>query len=273
MSTSALQQREALRQQQLLRTLWRRGDDSALALWLRESGARAEQGVAAYRSNAAAIAERSLAAAFPTLQQLLGDESFAQLARVFWLQRPPQRGDLAWFGDGLPAWIEADAQLASEPYLADVARVDWAVHAIEQAADVAQPPAGLALLGELDPSRLLLRLRPGLVLQRSPWPVATIWQAHRRDDAERFAPVREAFARGDGELALIARSDWRAQVEALDEGTFTFMSHVQRGDDLAHALENSGDAWAFDHWLQRALTQQWLQGIRPVDDEAAGGHP
>lgn len=267
------QQREALRQQQLLRTLWRRTEGGALALWLRESRERAEQGIAAYRGSAGAIAERALAAAFPTVQQLLGEASFAQLARAFWLQQPPQRGDLAWFGEGLPAWIEADAQLASEPYLADVARVDWAVHAIEQAADVAQPPLGFALLGQIDPSRLLLRLRPGLVLQRSKWPVVTIWQAHRRDDAERFAPARDAFARGDGELALIARTDWRAQVEALDEATFTFMSHLRRGDNLARALDESGDAWAFDRWLQRALTQHWLQGIEPADDESRGGHP
>ena len=115
--------------------------------WLRESGGRAGQGLAAYRGNAAAIAERALAAAFPTVQQLLGEESFAQLARVVLASAAAQCAAISrvmamrW-----PTGSVDDTQLASEPYLADVARVDWAVHAIEQAADVPGPPEGLALL-------------------------------------------------------------------------------------------------------------------------------
>jgi hypothetical protein len=262
--SSAAHQREALRQQQLLRTLWRRGSEPSLAQWLRESGERAKQGLAAYRGNAAAIAERALAAAYPTVQQLVGGESFAQLAHAVWHRFPPQRGDLAQFGAALPAWIELDPQLASEPYLADVARIDWAVHTIEHAADVEQPPAGLALLGEVEPARLRLRLRPGLALLASRFPVVTIWQAHRRDGDDRFAAVRAAFAAQAQETALIARHGWRADVEALDAPTAAFITALQRGDDLAHALEEVGAALAFDRWLQRALTNHWLQAVEPV---------
>jgi hypothetical protein len=264
MSDPVALQREALRQQQLLRTLWRRGDEPALRLWLRESPERAGHALSAYRGNAAAIAERALGAAFPTVCQLIGDESFGALARALWQRFPPQRGDLAQFGDALPAWIELDPQLASEPYLADVARVDWAVHAIEQAADVDQPPAGLALLGELDPSQLRVRLRPGLALVASKWPVVAIWQAHRRIDEDRFASVRAAFAAQAQETALIARHGWRAEVEAVDAATAAFTTALQRGAGLADALEEVGDTLAFDRWLQRALTNHWLQAIEPV---------
>jgi hypothetical protein len=264
MSDSAALQREALRQQQLLRTLWRRGDEPALRLWLRESAERAGQGLAAYRGNAAAIAERALAVAFPTVCQLIGDESFDSLARALWKRFPPQRGDLAQFGDALPAWIELDPQLASEPYLADVARVDWAVHAIEQAADVEQPPVGLGLLGELDPSHLRVRLRPGLALVASKWPVVAIWQAHRRNHEDRFVGVRAAFAAQKQETALITRDGWRAEVEAVDAPTAAFTAALQRDASLADALEKVGDALAFDQWLQRALTSHWLQAIEPV---------
>jgi hypothetical protein len=211
-------------------------------------------------------AARALAAAYPTVQQLVGDESFAQLARAVWQRFPPQRGDLAQFGAALPAWIELDPQLASEPYLADVARVDWAVHTIEQAADIEQPPAGLERLGDTDPSRLRVKLRSGLALVASRWPVATIWHAHRRDDEDRFDAVRAAFAAQAQETALIARHGWRADVEALDAPTAAFITALQRGDDLARALEEVGDALAFDRWLQRALTNQWLQAVEPVAD-------
>lgn len=261
---AAAQQREALRQQQLLRSLWRRGSEASLNLWLCESPERALHGLAAYRGNAGAVAERALAAAFPTVQQLVGEASFAQLARALWQRFPPQRGDLAQYGDALPAWIEIDPQLASEPYLADVARVDWAVHAIEQAADVEQPPAGLGLLGDTDPARLHVRLRPGLVLVASKWPVVTIWQAHRRDGADRFDPVRAALTAQARETALVARNGWRAQVDALDAPTAAFTRALQRGLDLGRALDEAGDALAFDLWLQRALTNHWLQAIEPA---------
>ncbi|MBI3368911.1 MAG: putative DNA-binding domain-containing protein, partial [Burkholderiales bacterium] len=75
---------EAQRQRLLLRALWQRGDadgDASLRAWLRESPQRAAQGLAAYRTNGGALAERALGAAFPTVLQLVGEDSFALLAR------------------------------------------------------------------------------------------------------------------------------------------------------------------------------------------------
>jgi hypothetical protein len=260
-----------VRQQQLLRTLWRLGAEASLALGLRESGVRAQQGLDAYRGNAAAIAERTLAAAFPTVQQLIGEPSFAQMARLFWLCQPPHCGDLARYGDGLPDWITNDAQLASEPYLSDVARVDWAVHAIEHAADVPAPPEGLSLLAQLDPSQLSLRLRPGLAVVVSRWPVVTIWQAHRSDDADRFAPVRQAFTNQVAETALVMRPLWRASVCAIDDATARFMAASQDRAALAAALDAGGEAFQFEPWLHDAVRQQWLQAVEPVADTSSGG--
>ena len=264
-------QREALRQQQLLRTLWRRGADSALHGWLREAGARAEQGLAAYRGNAAAIVERALAAAFPTVQQLVGEDSFAQLARALWQRHPPRCGDLARYGDALPAWIADDRQLASEPYLVDVARVDWAVHAIEHAADLAAPPAGLSLLAEREPSQLTLRLRPGLTVVASRFPVVTIWRAHRRHDADRFAPVRQAFAEQRAETALIARPQWRGAVSAIDAASARFMSALVDGADVARALDAAGESFQFESWLHDAVRHEWLQAVESARRTPAGG--
>jgi len=271
MNAADAAQRERLRQQQLLRALWQRAGDGSLVGWLREPPARAAQGLSAYRGNAAAIAERALSAAFPTVQQLIGEESFAQLARVFWHRQPPHRGDLARYGDGLAEWISHDRQLASEPYLADVARVDWAVHVIEHAADVAAAPTGLSLLADDEPSQLTLRLRPSLAIVQSRFPVVTIWQAHRRDDADRFATVREAFANHVAETALIARPQWQAAVSAIDDATACFMRTLREGADLARALDAAGASFQFEPWLHDAVQEQWLQAVEPAVDSSTGG--
>lgn len=181
-------QRELLRQQSLLRALNGAGR-AALQGWAvpalrrrpaldRDRDLHLERGLQAYRANAAASAERALAARYPTVQMLLGDASFALLARHLWQLEPPRRGDLAMWGHGLPAFVAASAQLADTPYLADVARLDAAVHAAEQAADAAPDLASLALLAPHDAADVALQLAPGSTAVVSAHPLVAIWQAH-----------------------------------------------------------------------------------------------
>ena len=257
--------REAQRQQALLRALWREMSVATLAPWLHDA-ARLEAGLAAYRANAAAHAERALAAAFPTLQQLLGEASFAALARAHWQADPPLRGDLAQWGAGLPAFIADAAPLADDtPYLADMARLDWAVHQAEQAADTDAGQAtdtqagpavpGLPLLAAIDPQRLRLRLQAGTALLASAHPIATIWLAHHgeRDGDDAFAPARAALAARQAESALVQRRGWRATVRAIAPAEARFTQALLHGEPLHAALQSGGADFDFETWLIAAL--------------------
>ncbi len=265
-------EREAQRQQLLLSALWREAPVEALNAWLASPRASdATQGLAAYRGNAAAIAERALAGAYPTVAALVGEETFNHLARDIWQQQPPACGDLGEWGAALPAFIAEQASLASEPYLEDSARLDWLVHAASRAADepTATPP--LERLGEYPPDALQLRLRAGCALLASAWPVAAIWQAHQghpaqqpphaNPDGERFAAVRSAFAAGAHEAAFVWRDGFAVRVEPLDGATAAFVGAVLQGQTLAAALDAAGEHFAFDRWLVQALQQRWLVGI------------
>jgi hypothetical protein len=253
-------EREALRQRMMLRALLGDARPGVVAGWMRD-GARFERGLQAYRANAGALAERALAAAFPTLLQLLGEESFAALARAFWRRQPPSCGDIAEWGGALPAFIEADAQLADEPYLGDVARLEWAVHQAERAADGAAAPEGLALMAEQDPAELFLRLQPGTAVLGSAHPIVTIWQAHRSDAPDRFAAVREAFAAGWGEAAWVGRRDWKVEVRRLDEAGARFTAALLAGRPLGAALALAGERFEFEPWLIDALQRQAIAAI------------
>lgn len=259
--------REALRQQTLLRAL--RSDAGRVVLegWLHHDGA-AGRGLAAYRANAGAAAERALGSAFPTVRQLMGEPDFAALARAHWHAAPPHEGDLGRFGAGLPAFIAASASLAEEPYLVDVARLDWAVHEAERAADAPDAAAGLALLAEADPLRLRLCLRPGTTLVDSAHPVSDIWWAHRSDAPDRFDAVRAAFAAGRADHALVRREGWRAVVETLAGADAAFTRAVLDGVPLAAALHRAGAGFRFETWLVRALRDAWLVDVLPLTDAA-----
>lgn len=257
---TAAWQHEALRQQLLLQALRPGAQPAELAAWLRDAPPAA-RGLKLYRANAGALAERALAAAFPTLVQLLGEESFAALARAFWVACPPERGDIACWGAALPGFIAADRQLAAEPYLADCARLDWAVHFCEQAADGGRAVDGLQRLAEAEPALLVLRPAAGLSLLHSPHPVASIWLAHRSQEAGRFDTVRDAVAAGRGEAALVWRDGYRARVAAVSEAEARWVQALLDRCSLAAALDRAGDGFAFDAWLAQALQHSWLQAV------------
>lgn len=255
--------REALRQQMMLRSLAEQpGAGLALQGWTRARGDGFSTGLNTYRANATALAERALGAAYPTIAQLVGDIAFAAMARDLWRQSPPQRGDVGEWGAGLAGFIELQASLAEEPYLADSARLDWAVHQAARAADTYPAEiTGLERLAGADPSRVTLSLAPGTVVQSSAWPIAAIWQAHQRHDAQRFDAVRQAFADQTRQHALVVREGLAVAVHALADADATFTRALLTGQHLAHALDAAGDHFAFDQWLIRALQARWLRSF------------
>jgi hypothetical protein len=259
--------RELLRQRQLLRVLWRDADSGVLQGHARAPGRHAlRDGVMAYRGNAGAVAERALAGAFPTVAELVGDESFGALARDFWSQQPPQRGDLGEWGAALPDFIAASPQLADEAYLADVARLEWLAHCATRAADGPPATPALGALATTDPARLRLALAPSALLT-SHWPVVAIWLAHRRpsDDPERFAGVRAAFEAHRGEHAFVWREGLAVRVAALADADARFVRALLASAPLAAALDAAGTDFAFDRWLGQALARRQLAAVLTLE--------
>jgi hypothetical protein len=270
-------EKEALRQQMLLRALLGDARPGVVQGWLQLR--RVQRGLAAYQAHAGALAERALAAAFPVLQQLLGEDSFAKMARHFWREQPPTDGDLACWGAGLPVFLAAVPTLADEPYLPDMARLEWAWHRVQSAADapvnapveapddVAHPgPAGLALLGTHEPEHLQLALPPGSAVLFSAWPVFSLWQAHRSTAEDRFDAVRLALAQGRGEQGLVTRQGWVPQVQALPAAEARFTAALLAGRSLAQALDEAApiageSPFDFGAWLLAALQQQRLLAV------------
>lgn len=250
--------REHQRQQALLQALWRREAAPTLGPWLQAPDEPLTQrGLQAYRANAGAVAERALAAAFPAVQALIGDEAFAALARACWRTAPPARGDMGWFGEALPRFID-DGPLPEAPYLADVARLEWALSRAESAADAEALPQSFGLLGEHDPATLRFVPAPGLVLLRSPHPVVTIRRAALDGD---LSPAREALQDGLGEQALVWRKGWKAEVLAVGADDAAWIEALVAGASIGAALDAASAGFAFEPWLMQALAQQWVLGV------------
>jgi hypothetical protein len=258
-------QAEAERQRALVAAILApRGDIATQAanLPVHETGERAARGLAAYRANAEALAERALGAAFPSIRAMLGDEDFAHLAAELWRARPPRHGDVGEWGDDLAEWIETRPGLSSWPYLADCARLDLAVHRNERAADADFDAGSLPLLADAEPSALRLELMPGTALVVSRWPIATIHRAHRSGLDADFTAARDAIAHERGERALVCRNGWRADVIELDAIGARWIGQLLDGVPLASAFDAmAATGFDFAAWLAQAIRSRWLKGV------------
>lgn len=252
----------AAQQQALLDALFNWPADSAaknIAEYATDMGAR---GLKAYKANAHALAERSLLAAYPVLAQLLGEESFPALARAFWHAHPPLRGDVAQWGAGLADFVRPSAQLADDPYLADVASVEWALHLCASAANQTSDTASLTLLMQHEPDELHLRLAPGCAVVPSAWPVASIVTAHLNGSPSLQEAGRRLQA-GVAEAAVVWRADLQPRMREALAGEVAFVPALLSGQALGAALD-AAPALDFNAWLPLAVQTRLLLGVRAV---------
>lgn len=239
-------------QQSLLAALWAPTHDEALDQLAAPGVAHRHfmwRGIAAYRSHAAAQAVRSLGAAYPVVEHLVGQENFEALSRLLWRERPPQGGDLAQWGAALAAQIEDLPELVADlPFLADVARVEWALHSMATLGDAQAEPASFTLLAHEDPANLWLDLAPGTACFSSAWPVVTLIEAQRSASSR---PGRS------GETARVWRCGWRPRLCKAQPGEPTFLRAVQEGKSLGAAL-GSAPGFDFSAWLAPAVREGLL---------------
>jgi hypothetical protein len=228
------------------------------------------RGLGAYRVHARASAARALGNTFPTVLAMLGDDNFQALAQSYLMQHPQTQGDLGAWGQDLAAFIDAQADLQAWPYLADCARLDFAVHQCERAADAEFDAVSMVRLADTDPAQLRLEFMPGTALIVSDGPLRLIHQAHALPEGEPrealFAQVREVVAHPQTSAVLVSREGWRAVVSSLAAHEVGWTQHLMAGHSLGSALAQIDAAFDFNTWLTEAVTAGRLKGIQLLRD-------
>jgi len=217
-------------------------------------------GLRAYQLNAQATAQRVLASAYPTIAAQLGADTLDTLAVLLWRDQPPISGDLGEWGAHLPALLATHPDLQAWPWLADSARLDWACHVCERAADVDLDADSLQRLGDTDPQHLHLQLSPCVQVVASGWPIGSLWEAHQLPSAQQEQAAAQALALGQPETVVVWRQPWQVQVRALPATHDSWMRQLQvdSSTSLAALLDQADASFGFTAWLSEALTQGWL---------------
>lgn len=218
-------------QGRMRRTLLDGGSDRELLALLDDPQEQRERRLAVYRNNVRHALSSVLEAAFPVVRQLIGAECFTATALAFIAERPPRRPALYEFGEDLPAFLADFPPLAELPWLADVARLEWARNEALFAAD-REPLTSvrLAAVPVDDLPGLRLMLHPSARWLESPWPIHAIWAAHQPDGG----PL-EAVDLTQGETVLAWRRIGTVRQRPLAAGEFALLAALAAGQALAVA--------------------------------------
>ncbi|MDP2817479.1 MAG: DNA-binding domain-containing protein [Polaromonas sp.] len=228
-----------------------------------DSQKRIDRGLQAYRSNGHALAQRVLAAAYPVVAALIGAESFDGLSRHFWQSVPPARGDMAQWGEAFAGFIESLVDLAcEEPYLGDVARVEWALHVAATEADGRGDRGSLGLLQSADPAALTLALCPGARAVPSVFPVVSIVLAHAGETLS-LQHAGERLRERVAETALVWRQGLKPALRQAQSGEAAFIDALLQGRSLAGAL-SAAPGFDLTPWLAPAVHTGLLLGARAL---------
>lgn len=200
-----------------------------------------------YRNNVYSGLIGVIEARFPAVQRLVGDEFFKAMARVFVDEAPPTSPVLLEYGRAFPEFVTCFAPLADEPYLADVARLEWRLHEARNAADgVVLGAEGLAAF-EDEAEHLQLRLAPTVSLVVSAYPVFSLWRASISE-----AKAGEALSVSGAESVLVTRPDLTPEAIRLPAGGAEFIAALLAGDPLGFAAA-AATAVAPDFPLHRMI--------------------
>ncbi len=212
--------------------------------------------LALYRGNLSATWDKTLAAAYPVLRMLVGEEFFAGLARAYGHAYPSEHGDLNRFGASFSLFLNAFPPVADYPYFPDMAKLEWALHLAHYAADrPALSAESLIALAADHAENACFSFHPACSLFSSEWAVIPLWHSHQEQVVLPFPENMEVDS-----IGLISRPRWKVNVLSLEPSAYAALSVLQQGHTLGMALDA---ALEIDSQFNASFhLQQWLsQGV------------
>ena len=199
-------------------------------------GEPTDGGVAVYRRNVLANLAGALASTYPVVRRLVGEAFFGEAARRHALAVPSASGDLNPYGATFGEFLARYEPARELDYLPDVARLEWALHQSDQAADApAADPAALARVAPGDEGNVHLSLHPAARLVASPHPILAIWEANQ--PGQDGTPDRGRA----GERVLVRRGAHGAVAGLVDAGEWNLLVALDAGASLDEAIDALGD--------------------------------
>jgi hypothetical protein len=202
---------------------------------LLEGDGDASERIDIYRNTVFSNYRNALGATYMVVRQLVGAPFFNAAVDAYVLAVPSLGGDLNVYGGDFPDFLANYPHARDLPYLADVARLEWAVDAAGRATDAeGSPESLLAALAQVPAEQVVAQrfaLDPSCHFLRSAHPVLRIWQVHQPGCAGDVA-----FDAAPDHL-VVRREAGAVIMERLPPGDHALLRTLQHGGNLATALD------------------------------------
>lgn len=214
----------------------------------------------------------ALETTYPVLCRLVDRRFFGFAADRYIRRHPPAGPCLHEYGAEFADFLAGFPPCAGHPYLADVARLEWAMNVVLHADDVpALEPAALARVSAEDVGRLVFRTDPSAAWLGSRWPVDRIW---RTSQPETDPGAVVDLAAGPARLEIRRRDDV-VTLRSLEPAEFAFRTALAAGATLETAADGAlteDPAFDLTAALRAVLGDALLTTftIRAGDGESAG---
>jgi hypothetical protein len=210
------------------------GQTSALTPWL--DAAHDQPGLSVYRNTIAKGCVDALAANFPTVLSMVGEDWFRAAAALFAREAPPASAALLDYGEDFPAWLERFPPAQDLPYLAGVAYLDrlWTETLFAAEAPTLTAEALSTLAPEIL-AEMRLRLHPTVRFAAFDADLPSLWRAAR--DGREDLDLSET-----PETLLLVRRDGAVRSRVAGEAETVFLRACRAGETLAQAAERAAQA-------------------------------
>jgi hypothetical protein len=188
-----------------------------------------------YRHHVLTSLTEALQATFPVVCRLVDARFFGYAADTYIRQHPPEAPCLFEYGAPFSAFLATFPPCRELVYLADVARLEWALNvALHAEACAPIAPDALRDMPGDEVAGLTFQCHPSLTLLRSPWPIDQIWRANQAAAAMTAAAID---LRAGGVCLEILRWEDAVGFRTLAPPVYVFRAALATGQRLASAVE------------------------------------
>jgi len=230
-----------------------------LTAWCTGDAAVSAARLATYRGTCSGTLVQALRLSYPAVRQVLGAEFFDAMAARFARLEPPGSAYLNDYGERFASFVAARPETASLVYLADLARLEWAVNRALHAPDVAPlDPARLQVLAPEALAHVCFRAHPAVGTLALRFPAERIWQVVLARDEAGMRHIE--LASGAGWILIERDADHAVRIQRLSDAVGRLSERLFAGVPLHVALEAAGDDAMPPEQLQTALAEHLAAG-------------
>lgn len=210
-------------------------EEDAVCTHIVEDGFTAAERFRIYRNTCHSVLSETLRMTYPAVDRLVGRDFFDTAAGQFILAHPPASGYLNDYGGEFADFLAALPAASGLPYLADVARFEWALSVAANAVDA--PVLDASALAAVDPechATLRFEPHPSVRCLALAYPADQIADAVLSGDDAAMAQVD--LSSGPVHL-LVHRGPDGVEAQRLEPDTYGFVSRLCAGEELGALLD------------------------------------